>query len=173
MTRDKSLQLRRAVGADARAVAEVHVASWQFAYRGILPSEFLDELDVKRRAILYSFDSTRPEDPVTWIAVDRDVVGFVTTSGCRDADANGSGEIQALYVAPSRWRCGVGRELLNKGEHLLAEMEFAEASLWVLEANDRARLFYEARGWEPDGAIKTLSFTGVDVAEVRYRKALT
>ena len=71
----QSLQLRRATSADARAIASVHIASWQSAYQGMLPAEFLDSLDVDTRASLYGFDG--PDDPVMWIAVDDAVVGFV------------------------------------------------------------------------------------------------
>jgi ribosomal protein S18 acetylase RimI-like enzyme len=170
MEAPQSLQLRRAGSADARAVASVHVASWQHAYRGMLPSEFLDGLDVDQRAGLYRFDG--PEDPVMWIAVDTTVVGFVAVSACRDDDAGGVGEIQALYVAPDRWRSGAGTLLLDKGESVLTEMGFVEASLWVLETNERARRFYESFGWRPEERTNTLSLAGVDVVEIRYRKAL-
>jgi ribosomal protein S18 acetylase RimI-like enzyme len=173
MEAPRSLQVRRATGADAHDVAVVHIASWQSAYRGMLPDEFLDGLDVDQRASLYTFDSDRPEDPVTWIAVSaNEVVGFVSASRCRDNDADGLGEIQALYVAPHRWRSGAGAVLLKKGESLLKEMDFAEASLWVLEANERARRFYEAVGWRLDACTNTLTLAGEDVVEVRYRKVL-
>ncbi|HEY4411425.1 MAG TPA: GNAT family N-acetyltransferase, partial [Gaiellaceae bacterium] len=44
----------------------------------------------------------------------------------------------------------------------------AEAFLWVLEDNPRARRFYEREGWELDGERKEDDFLGVRVAEVRY-----
>ena len=36
--------IREATPDDARAIAEVHVASWRWAYRDDLPAEFLDGL---------------------------------------------------------------------------------------------------------------------------------
>jgi hypothetical protein len=41
--------VRSATVEDAPAIAEVHVASWQSAYRDILPAEFLSTLNVERR----------------------------------------------------------------------------------------------------------------------------
>jgi len=38
--------LRAAVPADARAIAEIHVASWRSAYRGLLPDSLLDAMSV-------------------------------------------------------------------------------------------------------------------------------
>jgi ribosomal protein S18 acetylase RimI-like enzyme len=138
----------------------------------MIPAEYLDGLDVDRRASSYTFDRERPEDPVTWIAVDDAVMGFVTVSASRDTDANGAGEIQALYVAPEHWRSGIGTLLLNKGESVLVSMGFDEASLWVLEANERGRLFYEALGWSPEKLTNTINLAGVDVVEIRYCKSL-
>ena len=36
------LRLREARRGDEMAVAEIHVRSWQEAYRGLMPAEFLD-----------------------------------------------------------------------------------------------------------------------------------
>jgi GNAT superfamily N-acetyltransferase len=36
------------VAADAKAIATVHVRSWQTAYRGLLPQDYLDDLDPAR-----------------------------------------------------------------------------------------------------------------------------
>lgn len=41
--------IRDATSTDARAIAEVHVASWRWAYRDDLPVEFLDGLSVDDR----------------------------------------------------------------------------------------------------------------------------
>jgi RimJ/RimL family protein N-acetyltransferase len=42
----------------------------------------------------------------------------------------------------------------------------------VLEANPRARRFYERAGWRPDGARKHYERWGVTAPEIRYRKRL-
>ena len=43
------------------------------------------------------------------------------------------------------------------------------SSLWVFADNPRARRFYEAMGFETDGASKTLQM-GVPLGAVRYRR---
>lgn len=167
-------KLRRATGADAAAVALMHVRAWQTAYRGIIPDPFLDALDVTARASRYSFDLQGPGDPVTWIAVDRgEVVGMVSISPSRDEDLPALGEVRALYVAPERWRSGAGSALMTLAEQRLAADGFREAFLWVLRDNARGRRFYEAAGWAIDGRTKTVEIGGRPVVEVRYRKPLT
>jgi GNAT superfamily N-acetyltransferase len=173
MPRSKRWELRRATVADAGAVAALHVRAWQTAYRGIVPDPFLDGLDVASRASRYDFDEPGPGDPVTWIAVDGDDVGgMVCVSPGRDEDLPGLGEVQALYVAPDRWRSGAGSALMAKAERLLAEAGFADAFLWVLEDNARARRFYEGAGWQADGGTKSVGIGGRELLEARYRKTL-
>jgi hypothetical protein len=41
--------IRQAILEDAEAIAKVHVASWQAAYKGLMPAEFLASLSVERR----------------------------------------------------------------------------------------------------------------------------
>lgn len=173
MTPRDSWVLRRATGADVMAVAAVHVRSWQVAYRGIVPDPVLDTLDVSVRAARYAFDGTGPADPAAWIAVDgHAVLAFVILGPCRDDDRQGMGEVLSLYVDPDRWRSGLGAALVRKAERELSLLGFAEASLWVFEANARARRFYEAMGWRRDEGVKMAQIGGLEIPEARYRKVL-
>ncbi len=54
----------------------------------------------------------------------------------------------------------------------LVRLGYANAILWVLDTNDRARRFYALAGWEQDGANKTDGSRGFDITEVRYRTTL-
>jgi RimJ/RimL family protein N-acetyltransferase len=47
---------------------------------------------------------------------------------------------------------------------------YASITLWVLEANARARRFYQKAGFTPDGARHELDDLG-GVTEIRYRLA--
>ena len=97
------------------------------------------------------------------------VLGFASIGPSRDE--HGVGELYAIYVDPDEWSQGAGRALIERAEECLAE-EFAEATLWVLEDNPRARRFYEAAGWLPDGARQSVERLGVSPPELRYRKRL-
>lgn len=155
------------------SVARVHVEAWRSAYRGIIPQEFLDSLDVRQRARNYTFDAESATH-LTWIALEGGtVVGFVTVGQSRETDTLSLGEVQALYVATDRWRSGVGSTLLEKAEGLLRAAGNDAAYLWVLEENARGRRFYESQGWGDDGHQQIIELGGRPLVELRYRKKLS
>jgi ribosomal protein S18 acetylase RimI-like enzyme len=172
-----AVELRDARRGDELAVAGVHVRSWQEAYRGLMPSEFLDALDAGDRAETYEFEGG-PEAPTTVVAVaqgdgvDGPVVGFVTFGPSRDRDTVGMGEVYALYVDPGRHEGGVGRMLTAHARRRLKDAGFDAAVLWVLLGNERAANFYEREGWEPDGATREEDPYGITSNVRRFVRTL-
>ncbi|MHB1800050.1 MAG: GNAT family N-acetyltransferase [Actinomycetes bacterium] len=161
-------------------MAEVHVGSWQVAYRGLLPSDFLDRLDPAERAKRYRFAADGPGAPLTTVAIEKErICGFATVGPARDSDTGDAGELYAIYIDPSRWGRGLGRALISEARQLLAGDGYAEVLLWVLAGNSRAEGFYRADRWRPDGSRRQETIgagwgpdTGVVVDELRYRRSL-
>ena len=154
-------------------VARVHVRSWQAAYRGLLPAEYLDALKPEDRAALYTFESTDMAKPFTIVAEDDGfITGFATTAPARDADFEGWGELYALYVDPDFWGRGFGAELMKAARARLVEVGFQQAVLWMMKGNQRAERFYSLDGWEADGLMRSEIIWGVAVNELRYRRWL-
>jgi RimJ/RimL family protein N-acetyltransferase len=167
--------IRPARAADAQAIAEVHVATWRAAYRGLLPQALLDGLSVQQRASSWRSILLAANDQ-TLVAIDgptEQIIGFVTVGVSRDNDTSDTvAELRAIYLHPSHWDTGLGRRLHDAGLDLLSE-PFTEVSLWVLDSNSRARRFYERLGWHPDGGAKEDVRDDVTLSEVRYRRSLT
>jgi GNAT superfamily N-acetyltransferase len=165
--------LRRAEPEDALAVASLHVRSWQAAYRGLLPDEYLDALCAEDRVGAFDFSHRSPEKPHTILAVDGStVIGFATTAPSRDEDLPNYGELCALYADPKCWGCGIGIALIAAARQHLLDSRYSDAFLWVLVGNSRAERFYHADGWSADGQRRTETVWGVDADEVRYRRIL-
>ena len=167
-----SLRIREAVPADARAIAEIHVRSWQAAYRGQLTDEYLDGLSVEDR--LDQHRRSLEEPPAewrTWVAQDGvQVVAFAVTGPSQDADATErTGEVYAIYLEPDRVGTGAGRELFEHAVGDLRERGFEAITLWVLETNGRARRFYEVAGWAHDGTVTSERVDCEMRPTVRYR----
>ena len=163
--------VRRAGVGDAAGIAAVHVASWQRAYRGLMPAGLLDSLSVPARTQRWVQNLGSTESgAATFVAeLDGEVIGFASIGPCRDEDAETAAELWALYLHPRHWDAGHGHVLHTHAVQALAATGAAEATLWVLTTNERARRFYERHGWAADGATKVVDLAGAELAESRYR----
>jgi GNAT superfamily N-acetyltransferase len=169
--------IRRAAVGDATAIAVVHVRAWQAAYRGLIPRDYLDSLDPEERAERWA-DILAAEDwprAGTLVATSgSDIAGFAVVCPSRDegADPLTVGEIPAIYLLPTHWGTGLGRQLMHSALSLLGEGGYRQATLWVLDTNERAQRFYRVGGWRPDGTVKQDTSHGIALDELRYRRAI-
>jgi GNAT superfamily N-acetyltransferase len=169
------LNIRPALPDDAFDIATMHVRAWRAAYDGIVPGEVLAEQSAERRAAdLRSRLEAEGSEERTLVAEHEGVVvGFVAVGPSRDPFVElGTGEVYAIYVDPDLWGRGIGSALLTQAVEELRSRGHTSATLWVLEANEFGRRFYERRGWEADGATKTYPAGEVELEEVRYRVEL-
>jgi Acetyltransferases len=153
----------------------VRVRSWQAAYRGLIPRHHLDGPDPVRRRSRWAAEPAGDPWPRAGTLVaelDDRIAGFATLCPTRDEDlaAESFGEIAAFHLAPDVWGRGVGRRLMAAAPARLAEGGYPRPALWVLDANRRARRFYEATGWRCDGTVKVDESRGFPLIEVRYRR---
>ena len=154
---------------DARAIAEVHVRSWQQAYRHMLPSTYLSLLSVERREAMWLASMTQRRPELVVAHEGPDLVGFVAFGPSRDGDADaGAAEVWAFYVEPAYWSRGVGLALWNEALERMADDGARSVTLWVIEHNERALKFYRRAGFEADaGPRKVVNVGGVQLREVR------
>jgi ribosomal protein S18 acetylase RimI-like enzyme len=168
-----ALVVRRAVVSDARALAEIHVRAWQWAYRGLLPENFLDSLGatVERRETWRQEMLARDEsEERTWVAEwSNQIVGFADTGPSRgDPTDPRTGELYAIYLEECFAGMGLGRALLRHAIDDPRDRGYRAATLWVLGSNARARRFYEAAGRNLDGPERIQELRGVTLRELRY-----
>jgi ribosomal protein S18 acetylase RimI-like enzyme len=143
--------IREAAIAVARAIAEVQVAGWHAAYRGLMPDATLDAFTVEVRESKWASNLAEVHEARRTTVLEREgrVVAFATSGPSRDEPE--SGELWALYVAPHAWRTGAGRALLEDALRFLEGRGHASTMLTVLEGNARAIRFYEAAGFRLEG----------------------
>jgi ribosomal protein S18 acetylase RimI-like enzyme len=97
------------------------------------------------------------------------ILGYSRFGPARDQDsilAGGTGEIYGLYLHPEWWGQGFGRALMDASIAELAKNGYGQATLNVIEGNDRARFFYERQGW----ILDRQATPWYGAAQVRYRK---
>ncbi|WP_460135858.1 N-acetyltransferase family protein [Pseudomonas sp. S1_E04] len=170
--------IRRALPSDAKAIAQVHVSSWQEAYRDLMPAEYLNSLNatLPRREAFWGRSIESGESNV-WVAqLNQQVVGWISVGASRDEDAAGGGvgEVMAIYVLAGYWQTGVGLALWKAGVQDLLAQGYQRLTLWVLSRNERAIRFYRRAGCVVEtGSERMLERGGVGLAEVRYGLPLT
>ena len=142
-------RIRRAVPADARAIARVHVETWRSAYAGILPDRVVVQMSVDDKAAAWR-QLIQRQDTVDAVIVaemdDGTIVGFASCGPAGpESMPDYDGEVHTLYVLPDWQEQGIGRALLCGCLRVLGTAEIAAAYLWVL-ADNPSRFFYQAMG---------------------------
>lgn len=166
-----TFSIRDARPGDELPVAQVHVRTWQVAYRGLLPDAYLDALQPEDRARRYTFGDRSPDAPRTLVALDGpELIGFATVRV--DPGEPFVGELAALYVEPAHWNRGAGLALIAAARARLAACRCRAARLWLLDGNHRGERFYRRDGWQPDGTRRSDRVWDTDVVELRFRRAI-
>lgn len=161
--------MRIAGAGDAEAIAVLHATSWQRTYRGMMSDEFLDHRALANRQDTWRRRLTRPT-PGQFVCVAETnalIVGFI----CMFIDENpvwGSC-IDNLHVVYDQQGRGVGRALMRSAAELLgSDQQAAQVYLWVMEANVRARRFYDQLGAVNVETVDQVTPDGGHASNCRY-----
>ena len=140
--------IRQATSDDAAAIARVQATSWRDTYRGIVPQEFLDSIDVSEWTERRFRELARPRTGAcSHVAeVGDEVAGWAYSGPNRDQDSTYAGELYAIYLLPEYQRRGIGLALTVSAAKSLIDSGMMSMLLWVLAENWPARRFYEALG---------------------------
>lgn len=177
-----SLQIRPATLRDAKAIAELHASASQATYRGLLPDEQVNALtsaaSVEKR-LAYWREAVEYSDPQVHVATQgSEIVGFVAFDRSRDAKTPATtGEIWALYVAPTNWGQGAGLALWDAARDGLLEEGCNKVTVWTALRNERALRFFELAGFKREmGTAQTVTksdATGsLKLEEIRLKRVL-
>jgi GNAT superfamily N-acetyltransferase len=153
--------IRPATVADARALAELEVRAWRWAYVDVVAEQ--EMITVEEREAFWSSDAI---DGAFVAEVGGRAVGVVRVGP--DSDDVMIGLLGGLDVEPAAQGAGIGTALYDRAVAQLRAAGFVEAVLWVFAANGHARGFFERRGWTADGATGTAA----EAPQLRYRQTL-
>lgn len=164
-----ALAVRPADPVDAPGIARLHHETALHAFAGIFPPEApaptVGGLTVDWAGRL----DAGPPQLVTVAEQASGLVGVVAAGP--DPDEPGVGHLARLYVLPAEWGRGIGRRLHDAALAHLRDRGHPEATLWVLEANHRARCWYERLGWRPTPARKP-TYAPANILDIAYRHPL-
>jgi ribosomal protein S18 acetylase RimI-like enzyme len=169
-----TIVIKNAAIDDAKEIATIHVQSWKTAYAGIMPAIILNSLSIENYQ--HAWHERLTQGCKVLIATELDQIhGFVSYCPSRDEDADPvkTAEISAIYLAPEQFRKGLGTRLCEAAEAAVSESGFEELTLWVLDANRPARMFYERLGFTATGDAVADNFNKVELKEILYKKIVT
>ena len=151
-------------------IAEIGFASWNAAYAGIVPGEFLVSYTPgKRAAALRRALVTRTEEYEYYLFRNCGAaVGYAIIGPPQGDEApKYAGEIHAVYFVQDSWGKGLAGEAMSFCIERLKLLGYESVVLWVLEDNMRARSFYQKHGFSDDGHGKEINI-GKPLFEIRY-----
>lgn len=159
------MEIRAMTAADDRMmISRVYELSWKFAYKGIIPQDYLDSIPEGRWA-----PNLDREGRSTLVCVDGgEIVGTSSFCATRFDQFPGWGEIVSIYLLPEQIGKGCGRALMDAALAALKAQGYEKVFLWVLEENARARKFYERYGFSAAGDVLDSEIGGKALREVRY-----
>lgn len=153
---------------DRYAISKVYEESWRYAYKDIVPQEYLDSIPSGNWAQRIDTDSR-----YTMVMTDGErIVGTSSFGRSRSAEMPGYGEIISIYFLPEYMGKGHGKRLLDAVIYELKSMGFDEVFLWVLEDNRGARRFYEKFGFAHSDCNIETYIGGKRLKEVQYIKGI-
>ncbi|MBP6818373.1 MAG: GNAT family N-acetyltransferase [Ferrovibrio sp.] len=169
------LSIRPATGPDAPALAALHVAVWQSAYRGIMPDSYLDALSLEQRTQFWTHLLAEPDPDRLVLLLEAEngtLGGFLSAGRPVDLPPGGAavyrGEVHAMNILPSLQGRGHGRRLLVHAANWLSGRRLTPFFLWVLADNTRARDFYEILGGMP-ASRRRITIGGAPLTEIAYQ----
>lgn len=125
----------------------VHWQTWQETYKGLMPNDYLEKMTIDK---CIEMAHRWPQNTLL-LKVDDKIVGFV----CYGENAEGGGEIIAIYLLAEYQGRKLGYELMNAAFAQMTDKK--KVTLWVLKGNEKAIKFYERYGFLFDGTEKKCS----------------
>ncbi|TGE38154.1 GNAT family N-acetyltransferase [Desulfosporosinus fructosivorans] len=162
------MEIRKATIDDVKDISRIYALSWKFAYKGIIPQAYLDELKEDHWESVF-VDWIKDNVLTAEIVFENGKpIGCVAYGKSRDKSLPDCGEIVSLYLLPEYFGKGYGNKLLDSALSDLKESGYESIYLWVLKDNPRARRFYEKNGIRCNNDEYVLEIMGEQLIDVRY-----
>lgn len=154
---------------DERTLAFIQTESWKSAFRGILSEEELIRCtSLAKTANMYQRLLEQQIGYGYILEVQGKPHCIAWWNATREKDMPGYAELLCIHSLPGNWRKGYGSRMMEAVLRDMAMAGYRNVMLWVFEANERARAFYEAMGFVTRGKRKP----GITPTEICYERNL-
>ena len=161
--------IRKVKQGDASDLAYIQTESWKAAFASILEAETLTKCtNIERATAMYQrlLDENKGNGYLLTVNGKPHCIAY--WDAARDAAFAGKAELICIHSLPGNWRKGFGSQMMNQVLMDIKQAGFSEVVLWVFRDNQRARAFYEAKGFR----LTDISKPAFDTEEILYSKEL-
>ena len=153
---------------DEAFFALIQTESWKAAFRDILTPEVLENAtQLPKATAMYRRLLEQHIGHGYLLRVDGKPHCIAWWDRSRDG-ADFGAELICIHSLQNRWRMGYGSKMMEAVLRDAAAAGYEKIMLWVFEKNARARRFYEANGFSPNGRTQL----GLGAVEVCYERTL-
>ncbi|GHA52547.1 GNAT family N-acetyltransferase [Photobacterium aphoticum] len=168
-----ALRVRKAVLDDVNNIAHIHVKSWAYAYKGLMPDSFIESYTLEKRQTLWSNIIGRNLADVLVVDGEAGLAGFLCFGQPKTLKGTDVYELSSIYIDPANVRQGIGQALYNECERMLRTLKAQRVTLWALDSNERALHFYTQQGFIPTGEISKECANDVILHDIELAKDLS
>jgi GNAT superfamily N-acetyltransferase len=174
------VSVRPARADDIAEIARIHVDTWRWGYRDILPAAALDALSVEAATDAWGDAVAAPPSPRHHVFVAQEQtfrVGFVAVSPADELEDTDPEPLTTVAIGPllvePRWtRRGHGSRLLAAAIDTARADGMTRAIAWLPQADTTSQEFLSSAGWAPDGLARVLDTGAGEVHEIRMHVLL-
>lgn len=161
--------IRRVKLGDETTLAYIQTESWKAAFQHILAQDVLTRCTNLDRAT-QMYRRLLEENKGNGYLLEINGKGHCIAwwDATREADMEGFAELICIHSLQNNWGKGYGSKMMDKVLEDIAAAGYTRSMLWVFEENERAKTFYEAKGFVKSGKSKV----SLDAVEVMYVRAL-
>ena len=162
-------RIRRVAPGDEAVLAYIQTESWKAAFQHILAKDVLDRCtNLDRATQMYRRLLEEKKGNGYILEINGEGHCIAWWDATREADMEGFAELICIHSLQNNWGKGYGSKMMDKVLEDIAAAGYTKTMLWVFEENERAKMFYEAKGFVKNEKSKM----SMNVVEVMYEKVL-
>ena len=151
------ITIRLASPCDSPDMAEVHMRSWEVAYKDIIPMDYIKEKNATRPAL---WQRIITEENTTQYVIQKGdkTIGIMCVAPPQDDDVGEDFyELHGIYLHPDYYRQGIGSKVMDFAFDKARSLGKNIMTLWVFADNTNSIKFYEKCGFIADGKTKIIN----------------
>ena len=165
----ESIVIRKVAAGDETILAYIQTESWKAAFKDILAEDVLTRctnFDRAKQMYQNLLEEKKGNGYILEINSKGQCIAWWDAS--READMTDYAELICIHSLQDNWGKGYGSKMMDKVLEDITAAGYTKTMLWVFEENERARIFYEAKGFVKSDKSKV----SLNAVEVMYVKEL-